>query len=114
MAKSLALLAAAASLCQGFAPAASTTRRTALFSYLDSLNGAAAAQPSYQTSSAPPAASGTDNSGSTGFCHAPLDYFSFDKLSGKGPRATFDWGTPEDFSRGVSTTLVHAKITITR
>lgn len=95
-------MTATASLCQGFAPAASTARRTALFSYLDSLNGAAVAQPSYQTSSAPPAAAGTDNSGSTGFCHAPLDYFSFDKLSGKGPRATFDWGTPEDFSRGLA------------
>ena len=36
---------------------------------------------------------------SYGFVHAPLDYFAFDNLSSKGPRATFDWGEPQDWSR---------------
>ena len=36
---------------------------------------------------------------SYGFVHAPLDYFAFDNLSSKGPRATYDWGEPQDWSR---------------
>eukprot|EP00536_Pseudo-nitzschia_multiseries_P008207 jgi/Psemu1/197491/e_gw1.205.84.1 len=31
--------------------------------------------------------------------HAPLDYFSLDQLVSKGPRATKDWGTPQDATR---------------
>jgi uncharacterized cupin superfamily protein len=37
--------------------------------------------------------------GTTGFCHVPLHYFSLDQLVSKGPRATYDWGTPQDWSR---------------
>ena len=50
----------------------------------------------------PPAAAAvesTSSSESTGFCHAPFDYFHFDNLSSKGPRPTCDWGTPQDWSR---------------
>ncbi|CAB9521244.1 Enzyme of the cupin superfamily [Seminavis robusta] len=44
---------------------------------------------------APPAAA-TER---LGFCHVPMEYFGLDKLSSKGPRATFDWGAPQDWSR---------------
>jgi uncharacterized cupin superfamily protein len=64
-------------------------------SYLDSLTSPASIAPSV----AAPAESTQSQSGSTGFCHVPLDYFHFDNLSSKGPRATYDWGTPEDWSR---------------
>jgi len=40
-----------------------------------------------------------DESVSSAFLHAPLSYFSLDKLTGKGPRANADIGAPEDFTR---------------
>ena len=75
-------------------------------SYLDSLGGQqtsgalnpAPFQPQQAQAPAPsePAATFSE---STGFCHVPLDYFAFDNLASKGPRGTFDWGTPQDWSR---------------
>jgi len=37
--------------------------------------------------------------GEPGIHHAPLDHFSLDQLVSKGPRATKDWGTPQDATR---------------
>ena len=103
MVSAAALLAAAAPLASAFAPAPSARSSTALASYLDSLTGAqangatfpTAYQPGAPAAATPPAPAAE----STGLCHVPLDYFAFDNLSSKGPRATFDWGTPQDWSR---------------
>jgi uncharacterized cupin superfamily protein len=69
--------------------------------YLDSLSTEQPRSSSVTTSSTPAAVAESTSppSGSTGFCHAPFEYFHFDNLSSKGPRATFDWGTPQDWSR---------------
>ena len=77
-------------------------------SYLDSLGGGngnvASAPPSW--AAAPPAPSApviaADTSTAGPFSHAPLDYFALSNLSGKGPRATADWGTPADATRKLS------------
>ena len=66
-------------------------------SYLESLNGASTSISSSQTQPTNAATSSVEES--TGFCHVPIDYFAFDNLSSKGPRATSDWGAPEDWSR---------------
>mmetsp|Transcript_6334 Transcript_6334/g.13748 ORF Transcript_6334/g.13748 Transcript_6334/m.13748 type:complete len:326 (+) Transcript_6334:13-990(+) len=76
------------------------------FSYLDSLSSpqAAATNTSHAPSSnfsSPPSTSATSitTTTSSNLIHAPLNYFSLPNLSSKGPRATFDWGTPQDWSR---------------
>ena len=66
-------------------------------SYLDSLQSAESAPAVAETPA--PAVAEPEQSGSTGFCHVPYEYFHFDNLSSKGPRPTFDWGTPQDWSR---------------
>jgi len=69
-------------------------------SYLDSLTScdgraaAAAAIPADVSASQP-----TSPAASTGFAHAPLSYFGLEQLVSKGPRATFDWGAPQDATR---------------
>ncbi|KAL9180666.1 hypothetical protein ACHAXT_011119 [Thalassiosira profunda] len=98
-----ALVAATAPFAAAFAPAPATRSSTSLASYLDSLTGAqangASFPPSYQPGAQQAAAPAAPSAESTGLCHVPLDYFSFDNLSSKGPRATYDWGTPQDWSR---------------
>lgn len=100
---------------------ATTTTRvgqpTALGSYMDDLSGGAAttaapvrsnwapwsgiktptpvAAPSAQTTTADPSIGG-------GIHHASLEYFGLDQLASKGPRATKDWGTPQDATRGLA------------
>ena len=66
-------------------------------SYLESLNGESTSISSSQTQPTNTATSSVEES--TGFCHVPIDYFAFDNLSSKGPRATSDWGAPQDWSR---------------
>ena len=66
-------------------------------SYLESLNVASTSISSSQTQPTNAATSSVEES--TGFCHVPIDYFAFDNLSSKGPRATSDWGAPQDWSR---------------
>ena len=116
VALSLALLAGSSS---AFQPAsiqrhAGTTTTTALsVSYLDQLsangvptttNGASAATPeppaapAVAAAAAAPATPGAGETGS-GIHHAPLDYFRLDQLVSKGPRATKDWGSPQDATR---------------
>ena len=65
--------------------------------YLDSLGSAQA--PTSAAGAADPNPKESTPSGSTGFCHAPFEYFHFDNLASKGPRPVFDWGTPQDWSR---------------
>lgn len=103
-----AVAAAAASAplgCAAFAPSnpapAARSSSSLALSYLDTLSGqqpnGAYAPPAYQPG-ASPAAPASDGS-TTGFRHVPLQYFAFDNLSSKGPRATCDWGAPQDWSR---------------
>ena len=63
-------------------------------SYLESLQTAA---PLQQVNGVPAEASVVPSERI--FSHAPMSYFEMDKLVSKGPRATFDWGTPQDWSR---------------
>lgn len=65
--------------------------------YLDSLASAPAAPAVAAAAPAPVESSPSEES--TGFCHAPFEYFHFDNLASKGPRPVFDWGTPQDWSR---------------
>jgi len=44
----------------------------------------------------------TDPSLGGGLHHAPLGYFGLDKLVSKGPRATKDWGSPQDGTRSLA------------
>ena len=103
--ESATVAAAIAPLSGAFAPSAPLTARSSssLASYLDTLSGqqpnGAYAPPPYQVSSAPPPPPAASSGKSTGFCHVPLEYFAFDNLSSKGPRASYDWGTPQDWSR---------------
>lgn len=107
----------ASSSVEAFVPSRSTTSgaaaqiRTQLASsYLDSLGGGGAASASAPAASAPswaaapaPAAPGIGSDLTNApFAHAPLDYFALTNLSGKGPRATADWGTPADATRKLS------------
>ena len=81
-------------------------------SYLDSLGGggassapaASAGAPSWDAAApaAPVASSNAPADAAGPFAHAPLDYFALPNLSGKGPRATADWGTPADATRKLS------------
>jgi uncharacterized cupin superfamily protein len=68
--------------------------------YIDSLSSTSTVQSLASTTSTPAAAlaASTSSSGFTGFCHAPLEYFHFDNLSAKGPRASPNWGTPHEWS----------------
>lgn len=102
-----AILAVIIPFSAAFIP--SNTVRTSgisLASYLDSLTGATPGEAAYappvafQQPSAPvPTASESSSSASTGFYHVPFEYFHFGNLASKGPRATCDWGTPQDWSR---------------
>ena len=83
--------------------AKSTPTKLAM-SYLDSLSGSggsASAAPSW-AAAAPVATPAADTAASGPFAHAPLGYFALSNLSGKGPRATADWGTPADATRKLS------------
>jgi len=80
------------------------TPKTALaVSYLDQLSqgGAIAADPSSVSAPVPAVsvAPVTIENVPAGLAHASIDYFSLDKLVGKGARTTADWGTPADASR---------------
>mmetsp|Transcript_16380 Transcript_16380/g.35623 ORF Transcript_16380/g.35623 Transcript_16380/m.35623 type:complete len:310 (+) Transcript_16380:78-1007(+) len=101
MVSTAAVIAAIAPLASAFAPSntplAAARSSSSLGSYLDSLSGQQANHanpPAHQ----PPSPASTAES-STGFCHVPLEYFAFENLSSKGPRATYDWGAPQDWSR---------------
>ena len=75
-------------------------------SYLDSLSGATpfSAPPTYGSSSPSqvpdePVMDPAASDRSTAFAHAPLEYFGLDNLAMKEPRATADWGGPQEGSR---------------
>ena len=113
MIRSVALsLALFAGSSMAFSPSAHQTQRmegSALsLSYLDQLSCMANGETSTPASFFPapaapapvaPAAPETDPAIGGGIHHAPIDYFSLDKLVSKGPRATKDWGTPQDATR---------------
>ena len=119
MVKAAPFLAVVPSLVGAFSSTSYNTHRSlsSLGSYLDNLSGqvdeeetnygasyldSLRPQSSAALSSHPPSQPTSDTSSveeSTGFYHAPLNYFAFDNLSSKGPRATCDWGTPQDWSR---------------
>eukprot|EP00578_Thalassiosira_sp_NH16_P014288 CAMPEP_0181112770 /NCGR_PEP_ID=MMETSP1071-20121207/19989_1 /TAXON_ID=35127 /ORGANISM="Thalassiosira sp., Strain NH16" /LENGTH=309 /DNA_ID=CAMNT_0023196759 /DNA_START=77 /DNA_END=1006 /DNA_ORIENTATION=+ len=94
-------LAAFAPLVTAFAPSNAPPARIrstiSLASYLDGLSSGQQQHASY--SPPVPASASASTTQSTGFCHVPLDYFAFPNLSSKGPRATYDWGSPQDWSR---------------
>lgn len=102
-----ALVAITPLISTAFSPQAQVTRPSTVLSasYLESLAeqpGAVLPTQYKNYLDSPPAAAAvesTSSSESTGFCHAPFDYFHFDNLSSKGPRPTCDWGTPQDWSR---------------
>jgi len=112
VALSVALLAASAS---AFQPSGQyrTTGSALSVSYLDQLSSGASSpeekwgswaptaseQPAAPVPIAATPAQETDPSIGGGIHHAPLDYFGLDKLVSKGPRATKDWGSPQDASR---------------
>ena len=110
----MAATALAVSGIDGFAPASALRGPTKLCSYLDSLSGGAQAaapsnggsfapMPEQSTSTPPPPPSpptSSENAENTlDFAYANADYFGLDKLVSKGPRATKDWGEPQDASR---------------
>jgi len=117
IALSFVLLAGSASAFQAVVVALNTNQQqlnrrggqSALaLSYLDQLSapseenwGSWAASPAAQpTPAATVPAHHTEEDDSGGeIHHAPIDYFSLDKLASKGPRATKDWGTPQDATR---------------
>jgi len=79
-------------------------------SYLDQLSSGTGDAPVKETwapqqqsaaipAAAPPKITQETDPSVGGIHHAPLDYFSLDKLVSKGPRATKDWGTPQDATR---------------
>lgn len=108
---------------RGLLPTTTTTTSALAFSYLDDISGdddsaAPAAYNAerndwgywsgpavaYPVSPTPPAAAATEipateTGGSENIHHAPLDYFGLGQLASKGPRATKDWGAPEDGTR---------------
>ena len=111
IALSLALLGESSSAFQ-FATNSQRIQGTALsVSYLDQLsaNGASveenwgswspAPEAAVPSNPEPSAVAETDPSIGGGIHHAPLDYFGLDKLVSKGPRATKDWGSPQDATR---------------
>ncbi|VEU33824.1 unnamed protein product [Pseudo-nitzschia multistriata] len=88
------------------------------FSYLDDLSGDESAPlaantersdwgywpgPGASVPAAPvpaaPKVVGSAGGGSENIHHAPIEYFSIDQMVSKGPRATKDWGTPQDATR---------------
>jgi uncharacterized cupin superfamily protein len=72
-------------------------------SYLESLQlstGAATFANAPSTSSPSPSApTSSPPDDHSPIHHAPLSYLSHPHLTSKGPRATFDWGAPQDASR---------------
>eukprot|EP00751_Fragilariopsis_kerguelensis_P001190 CAMPEP_0170812634 /NCGR_PEP_ID=MMETSP0733-20121128/36186_1 /TAXON_ID=186038 /ORGANISM="Fragilariopsis kerguelensis, Strain L26-C5" /LENGTH=261 /DNA_ID=CAMNT_0011169451 /DNA_START=21 /DNA_END=805 /DNA_ORIENTATION=- len=111
VALSVAFLAASASAFQPSGQSR-TTGSALSVSYLDQLSSGASSpeekwgswaptaseQPAAPVPIAATPAQETTSIGG-GIHHAPLDYFGLDKLVSKGPRATKDWGSPQDASR---------------
>jgi uncharacterized cupin superfamily protein len=112
IALSVALLVGSSSAFQPAVSQARNTRSALSVSYLDQLSGVNGVDgvsvkeswaPSQEIAApamtAPVTTSPTEESDPSiggGIHHAPLDYFSIDKLVSKGPRATKDWGSPQD------------------
>mmetsp|Transcript_30407 Transcript_30407/g.63745 ORF Transcript_30407/g.63745 Transcript_30407/m.63745 type:complete len:329 (+) Transcript_30407:299-1285(+) len=106
---SFALLAGSSAAFRAVAPATSA-RGGPLASYLDQLSEASAGaresswgswapSPEAAAEAAAPEIPDSDPSIGGGIHHAPLGFFSLDKLVSKGPRATKDWGSPQDGTR---------------
>ena len=110
----LALLAGSSSAFQSASHSQRMQGTVLSVSYLDQLSGAnsASVEESWGSWAPEPAAAAaastipvttptqdSDPSIGGGIHHAPLDYFSLDKLASKGPRASKDWGTPQDGTR---------------
>lgn len=115
---SLTLLAGSSSAFQPAGSNAQRMRETCLSNaYLDQLSSVGVEQdfgsyaPAVPTAPAAAGAAGapvavpetdpstTTGGGGGGIHHAPIDYFGLDKLASKGPRATKDWGSPQDGTR---------------
>jgi len=98
--KSLLLLLSGGRYSSAFHLATSGYRHpsSSLSSYLESLQSSPANGMNNFVPSAEPLQEVVNNNNNNIY-HAPLEYFSFDNLESKGPRATCDWGTPQDWSR---------------
>lgn len=105
MIKSIALLSLVGSSALAFQTSSASIHQrsqTALaVSYLDQISASQSTPVAVTPTAAPsaPTVNAEGGGSSATLSHAPIEYFGLDKLESKGPRATADWGTPQDATR---------------